>query len=268
MSTSPACPFSLDHYRVVLQAGLDAGYRFVGYDEIADVPTEHRACILRHDIDYTPEWAADMAAVEEELGIRAAYFFQVSAAPYNLREAGTVAIVRRLADAGHAVGLHFDMSWKPDAMWEELAALCAEDKDLFHRMTGVAPCEMVTIHNPHRFQDRILNQSVPGIRHSYERPFFSDSKYLSDSQGWYEGCMCGVFPRQTYARIQLLIHPYLWPRDGDADFVANIARAVRFRHRRLEDYLVEYHPRCAQDEAQFRRQARAFRLPDRATQPD
>ncbi len=169
MSTSScpevaACSFSLDHYREVLQAGLDAGYRFIGYEELANLPAGQRACILRHDIDLTPEWAIDTATVEEGLGIRSSYFFQVCAAPYNLREAEMVSIVRRIAESGHAVGLHFDMSWDPDVAWEDLGRLCLEDKDLFRRMTGVTPCEMVTIHNPHRFQDRILNQPVPGIR--------------------------------------------------------------------------------------------------------
>lgn len=251
MSTE-GCDFSVRHYEEILTTALESGYRFVGYQEIGAVPVGERACILRHDIDYMPEWAERFGKVEAALGITAAYFFQVCAKPYNLRESRNTAIVRQLANWGHVLGLHFDTSWNPDVEWKQLASLCKEDKTLFEMMTGVKPDEVVTIHNPHRFQDRILGQPIPDIRHAYEKEWFSDIKYLSDSKGWYEGCMCGIFREKRYERIQLLIHPYLWPEDGDEDFVGNLARMVRWRIDDLIRYMVKFHPVCAKNETCIR----------------
>jgi hypothetical protein len=246
------CDFSLRHYEYILKTALASGYRFVDYDLLTELPQGVRACILRHDIDYTPEWAAYFGKIEADLGIKASYFFQVCAKPYNLREQGNVEVVRKLKAWGHLLGLHFDMSWNPKVEWDELAALCAEEKRLFKAITGVEPCEVVTIHNPHRFKERVLNQAIPGLRHAYEKEWFSDIKYLSDSQGWYGGCVCKVFMEKRYDRIQLLLHPYLWPQDGDEDFVRNLARMVRWRCEDLTGYLIEHHPVGAKNEARLR----------------
>lgn len=248
------CDFGIQHYQEILNIALSAQYRFIHYDELSSLPSNEYACILRHDVDYMPGWAIGLGEVERDLGIEAAYFFQVCARPYNLRETEIRRSVHELRKLGHRIGLHFDVEWKKNIQWQELASLCEEDKRLFESIAGIRPCEIVSFHNPHRFRDNILNRQILGIRHTYEREYFSDIKYLSDSQGWREGCVCKIFGERRYRRIQLLIHPHAWPKMSAGDFVSAIAHMVKCSTEELLEYLIHFNPVCKENESRLRQE--------------
>lgn len=239
------CDFSFRHYGEILQAALDRGYRFGTYEEMESA--EGHFTVLRHDIDYTPERALRFAQEENARGIRAYYFFQVCCEIYNLRDRKVWEVVQSLHRDGHHVGLHFDLAWNTEIEWEQAAAQCAAEKQLFESLTGVKPCEIISFHNPHKFTHLILNQPVQGMMHSYEKRFFADIKYLSDSQGWYEGCMCGVYAHGKYEKIQLLTHPYIWSESPKEDFTADMAAMIHEKSQKLVDYMVKYHPVAAKN---------------------
>ena len=247
-----ACSFSVPHYQEILQEGLKQGYRFVDFKEITKIPAGKRACTVRHDLDYMPEWALRFAKIEKALGIRATYFFQVCARPYNLRETENYKTVHALAEMGHAVGLHFDLTWEENMEWEQVAENCEKDKAIFKAITGIEPCEIISFHNPHRFVDRILNQEIPGMSHTYEKTYFSTIKYISDSQGWYEGCMCNLFATQKYEKYQFLTHPYIWPEKSSGDFITDMANMLKTRSNELLEYMIKFHPVCKKNEARLR----------------
>ncbi|MDD5218431.1 MAG: hypothetical protein PHN49_05120 [Candidatus Omnitrophica bacterium] len=251
-----ACDFGIKHYREILETGLKRGYQFAGFDNLASVPRGQKACVIRHDVDYMPEWSIRFGKIENDLGIRATYFFQICAKTYNLREAPIYKTVHELVRLGHTVGLHFDATWKENMDWSEMAEACREDKKVFQAITGIEPCEMISFHNTHRFADRVLNQDIPGMRHAYEKAFFSDIKYISDSQGWYEGCMCKLFDTRKYERFQFLTHPYIWPDKSAGDFISDIARLIQYRCNELTDYFVRFHPVCKKNEARLREELR------------
>ncbi len=255
MSTNK-CDFSTAHYREILEAGLKNGYKFVSFEEIGSVPASQKACTIRHDVDYMPEWAIHFGDIEKSLGIKSTFFFQVCAKPYNLREAGNYEVVQKLAAMGHRLGLHFDLTWKKDMEWKDVAKYCEKDKRIFKVITDIEPCELISFHNPHRFVDLILNQDIQGMRHTYEKRFFSDIKYLSDSQGWYEGCMCKIFESGKYPRIQFLTHPYIWPEEDSGDFISNMARIVRYRAHELTQYMIDYNPVCRKHQERLKSEVR------------
>lgn len=257
MSTKPeekimACDFGVRHYREVLETALRNDFRFIQYEELDSLKPGQKACILRHDVDYIPEWAIRIAQIEKDLGIRATYFFEICAQPYNLREIHNYNVVHEIKRLGHTIGLHFDLSWKDDVKLEEIPDFCRQEKKIFEAITGIAPCEMISFHNPHRFVDKILNQDIPGMRHSYEKKYFSDIKYLSDSQGWYEGCMCKIFAAGKYPLIQLLTHEYIWQEPTAGDFISDIAQLVKLRTDEITRYFLTYHPVCKKNEALLR----------------
>lgn len=257
MSTNRNCHFGTDHYREILEMGLKHGYRFVSFDEIPKIPKGVRACVVRHDVDYMPEWSPRFAKIEKELGIQSAFFFQVCAKTYNLREMGNYRAMHEVKKLGHTVGLHFDWTWNPEMKWEGVAKECGRDKAVFKAIAGFEPCELVSFHNPHRYVDSILNRDIPGMRHTYEKRYFSDIKYISDSQGWYEGCMCRLFETGKYEKFQFLTHPYIWPLTSNGDFIKDMARMVLYRAQELLQYLIDYHPVCKKNEARLREEANA-----------
>lgn len=245
------CDFSIRHYREILQTALASGYQFIGFNATGPAAATGLRCVLRHDVDYMPEWTLRIGEIEHALGIRSTYFFQIAAKTYNLRESATWRAVQQLQAWGHTIGLHFDPTWNANATWDDLPALCDADKALFTAITGITPCEMISFHNTHIYADRILNTAIPGLRHAYEAPYFSDMKYLSDSQGWYEGCVCHLFKKRTYPALQLLTHADYWFEQTTGDFISDIAGLIAHRSEELRQYFVTYHPVCRANEARL-----------------
>ncbi|MBI3999017.1 MAG: hypothetical protein HY351_00230 [Candidatus Omnitrophica bacterium] len=245
------CSFDIRHYQEILATALDHNYRFIQYEELDKLSQGQKACILRHDIDYIPEWCLRLAQIEEKMGIRATYFFQICARPYNLREKENYRVVHKVKEMGHAIGLHFDLSWKEGVNWEGIPVLCEKEKRLFESVTEVKPCQTISFHNPHRFVDKILDQDIPGMRHTYEKKYFSRIKYLSDSQGWYEGCVCKIFASRTYSLIQLLTHEYIWPDISTGDFISDMARLIKLQTDQLVEYMITFHPICKKNGARL-----------------
>lgn len=244
------CSFRLEHYRVVLEAALRSGYSFVRFRDATPIPAG-RICILRHDVDYMPEWAINFAQIEAELGLRSTFFFLTSAMAYNLRAMEPYDAVHAVSSLGHDVGVHVDLGWHTPQDGSVVAARCGEEKAIFRAITGLEPVDVVSFHNPTKLGDRVLDRSIEGVQHTYEPAFYSQIKYLSDSQGWYEGCACTIFDTARYEGIQLLTHPYVWPPDS-TDFIEDMARMVKRRADKLVQYLVDHHPVCTMHEGRFR----------------
>lgn len=244
------CNFSLKHFQEILNVALDSGYRFGSYDELEN--NINLLCVLRHDIDYTPLQAIELGKIENELDIRAYYFFQISSEIYNIRDWKVYNTIQELKEMGHHVGLHLDLSWNPEIKWENIVTQCNKEKKLFKKLTDIEPCDIISFHNPHIFTELVLNKTVEGMKHTYEKRFFSEAKYLSDSQGWYEGCMHKVFEEKRYKKIQLLIHPYIWPIEHQGGFIEDMAEMIKTKRTELTDYMVKYHPVCAKHEKKLR----------------
>jgi len=251
MSTE-ACSFSLGHYQEILQAAKNSGYEFLLFDE-AQAASADRCCLLRHDIDYTPEKATEFGRIEADVGIRATYFFQVVASTYNIREQTVYKTIHELADMGHKIALHFDVTWRADARWEDLPDLCAHERKLLELLTDLDIPDIVSFHNPGTYAKKVVDKDVAGIHHAYEPRYFSAFKYLSDSQGWYEGCVCKLFESGKYPKIQLLTHPYIWSNDPRAGFVEDMAGLINMRRDQLTEYMITHHPVCAKNQDLLRK---------------
>ena len=246
------CSFSLEHYREILQTAKSNGYEFLLFDEVEEATSE-RSCLLRHDIDYTPEKATQFGKIEADLGIRCTYFFQVAAWTYNVREQKCYETIQELNEMGHQIALHFDVTWGKDAEWNELPDMCSYERNLLALLTDKDIPEIVSFHNPHTYKEKVLNKEVAGIRHTYEPRYFSKYKYLSDSQGWYEGCVCKIFRNGKYPKIQLLTHPYIWWEKPHSDFIEDMATFINMRRRQLTEYMIRTHPVCANNQDRLRK---------------
>jgi hypothetical protein len=244
------CNFSVAHYKSTLETALDSGYRFGQYDELENA--QHYICVLRHDVDYSPERANIFGKIENDLAIKAYYFFLINSEIYNIRDHRAYKVIHELKEMGHYVGLHYDLSWNPNTKWEDVPNKCYQEKKLFTALTDVEPCNIVSFHNPHIFSDLLLNKSVAGMEHTYEKRYFSDTKYLSDSQGWYEGCVCQVFSNRKYQKIQLVTHPYIWPNETQGNFINDMAEMIKRKRDYITEYMIKYHPVCTRNKDELR----------------
>ena len=119
-------------------------------------------------------------------------------------------------------------------------------------LIGVEVPDIISFHNPGEHGNKLLNKSVRGMHHTYENRYFSEIKYLSDSQGWYEGCVCKIFKNRKYPKIQLLTHPYIWWPSPQSNFIGDMAHLINLRKSQLTDYLIKHHPVCHKSSVELR----------------
>lgn len=182
------CGFDLEHYRELLAAAQEGGYRFASFDhepEAGDV-------FLRHDVDLSLEAALAMAELEADAGARATYFLMTQSVFYNLGSPAGARAMAWLRELGHGVGLH--------AVWPH-----AERDDRFD--------PVLAWHNP---EPEYMSRPVDGVVNVMQPPWFTQGLYRSDSnQHWRSGCPHEALARGELEWLQLLVHPEIWVYRGE-----------------------------------------------------
>jgi len=183
-----SCSFSIEHYRELLQAAQEGGYRWTAFGQ----EPQPGDLILRHDVDLSLEAALQMAELEAELGARATYFLMTQSVFYNLGSSEGRRALNRLRELDHGVGLH--------AVWPNL--------ELNDRFDAV-----VAWHNPN---PDYMSEPVEGAVNAMEPPYFEPEHYRSDSnQRWLHGCPHDQLRGAEFEWLQLLIHPEIWVYPGE-----------------------------------------------------
>jgi hypothetical protein len=203
-----SCGFSLEHYRELLQAAQDGGYRWTAFGQ----EPQPGDLILRHDVDLSLDAALQMAELEAELGARATYFLMTQSVFYNLGSSEGRRALNRLRELDHGVGLH--------AVWPNV--------ELDDRFDSV-----VAWHNPN---PDYMSESVEGAVNAMEPPYFEPERYRSDSnQRWRYGCPHDQLRAAEFEWLQLLIHPEIWVYPGEtmSETMNAMLDAERDRRREL-----------------------------------
>jgi hypothetical protein len=202
------CPFSLEHYRELLEAARDGGYRWSAFGR----EPEPGDLLLRHDVDLSLDAAIRMAELEAELGARATYFLMTQSVFYNLGSSEGRRALNRLRELEHGVGLH--------AVWPTL--------ELDDRFDPV-----VAWHNP---DPDYMTEPIDGAVNVMQPPFFDPAHYRSDSnQQWRHGCPHEDLRARRFEWLQLLIHPEIWVYEGEtmSETMDSMLDAERVRRRGL-----------------------------------
>lgn len=108
------------------------------YDTAAPAapPWPVEGVLLRHDVDLIPAACGRLAEQEEARGARSCWFFRVDG-HYNVLSPDARAVIERLLDAGHEIGLHYDCQAPGDL------------EDAFAVLRQVAPAAVaITGHRP------------------------------------------------------------------------------------------------------------------------
>src|SRR5438270_703082 len=97
-----SCDFSLGHYRELLRAAQQGGYRWASFDRAPEAGD----LILRHDVDLSLEAAVALAELEAEENVWSTWFMMTRSIFYNLDSAEGERTLNRLRELGHRVGHH------------------------------------------------------------------------------------------------------------------------------------------------------------------
>ena len=204
--------FNLKGYRELMMH-LKSHYAF--YQFAYSLKGESRPfIILRHDVDYCPEKALEIARIEaEELGISSTYFILHSSPHYTILDPEVIKIVRQIHELGHAIGFHYDCA--PFNLVGNPGLLLEQMIGMFESLTQIK-VSCISCHNPDvtakdYFIDkyRYLNANSP--------TFKGDMAYISDSLGIWRGDALEKLLCLSESKIQLLLHPCIWANERPFD---------------------------------------------------
>jgi hypothetical protein len=93
--------FTLDTYRELLLCLIRKNYSFQTFADFLVSP-EDRVVVLRHDVDRCPQKSLQLAALEQENGIKATYYFRIVKKSFDKE------IISKIANLGHEIGYHYE----------------------------------------------------------------------------------------------------------------------------------------------------------------
>ena len=95
--------FTINKYRELVSALKDAGYEFVTYVEYAEGLRADKLVVMRHDVDRQVDRARRLAEVENEMGVRASYYFREKFISDNSAD------IQHIESLRHEVGYHYEV---------------------------------------------------------------------------------------------------------------------------------------------------------------
>ncbi|MBO9536961.1 hypothetical protein [Herbaspirillum sp.] len=211
-------PYSLTSYHNLMQGLLNAGYSFIGYDQVTAHSPLSPQCLLRHDIDADLSAALQIAQLEAELGIKSTYFLMTRSPVYNLLSRHNHRIVEQIIGLGHAIGLHYDRGFGGNDNGRHGRLLDLE-AEFIEQLFDIA-IHSVSFHQP---DAEILAGKVstaPRIN-TYDKTALSSYTYYSDSNrslrlgtpDWKTADTRITTTQLSGQSIQLLLHPMWWVYD-------------------------------------------------------
>ena len=178
-------------------------YDFVTFN---DFSSQYKQIILRHDVDFSLDDALEMARSESTVNISSTYFFLLGSEFYNLFSAVGKSTLMSIIELGHKIGLHFDAS-----IYDESNV---PSKILYERGILQDQAETpVKIFSFHRgsFSHLGTENGYFGMDGAYDKKFFRDIGYCSDSEGRWRHHHPLMHPCVREEKsLQLLIHPIWW----------------------------------------------------------
>ena len=97
--------FSYLNYRTMIRY-IQKHLPIVSFNDARGVDT---FCVIRHDVEYSPERALMLAEVESKIGIASTYCFQLRNNCYNVLSTQNLEIIRKIKSLGHNIGDHIHM---------------------------------------------------------------------------------------------------------------------------------------------------------------
>lgn len=201
--------FTLESYRRKLRLALARGLRF----NLFNTETIQSGIYLRHDVEFSPALALELAKIENSLGIRSTYFIQLHSDFYNALEPNNFQILNIIRSLGHELALHFDSHFWGIENENELEDKLAKDFEVLNGYFGNLQ-NVFSFHNTNSFTLSCKQETYAGLINVYSDRF-TNHRYCADSTGFwrYEKLDDVIQGMATNETLQLLIHDTMWQRE-------------------------------------------------------
>jgi len=224
------CNFTLKHYEEICNIIANSQYKVCFLNNYSS--DFRNVLILRHDVDLSLEQSIKIATIENKYNIKSTFFLWLRSPFYNIFEKKYTDIICEIISLGHQIGLHFDESSYKIENEIDLNNYVDKEVNIINDFLNL-DIHAVSMHRPSKW---LLNNDVKLDKfiNTYERRFFEDFKYLSDSRRqWREGCICNKIDVNRYNKLHILIHPFWWI-DRDISFNKRMFSYIRGKANKLE----------------------------------
>jgi hypothetical protein len=221
--------FNLDTYRKMLDIAMEH-WPFVSYREIE---TKERFIVWRHDCDMSLNRALSIAEIDKTAGAKSTFFIYPRSEYYNVLESSQTKLLLEIANLGHEIGVHVDLSCHGEVETDaELISSIENDARIVEDILQ-NEIKVFSFHNPNTMTSQFRRPTYGRFINCYSQWIFDNIEYCSDSNGyWRHRPIPELLENRELQRIQVLTHPEWWieqdvpPRD-------RVLRAVYGRAVRL-----------------------------------
>ncbi len=230
--------FTLDMYKILIERLKKAGYSFQRLEDYAQAPLE-RVVILRHDIDIWNQKALVFAKPENELDVKASYYFRY------LKNGFDPDVIKEVVSLGHEVGYHYEDLTANDG---DMKKAISSFEEKLNELQEYYPVQTICMHgrsgSPYDNRDlwkEFNNRDFGVIAEPYLDLDFDKVLYLSDTGRRWNGSDVAVRDRvkskfdfsftstfdildhidELPDQIMFTIHPELWSRNVMERFCIN-----------------------------------------------
>lgn len=193
-----------------------------------------RCVILRHDVDFSLEAALRFAKLEYKNGVQSTYFILLSTSFYNIFDKNSNKIIHDINSMGHDIGLHFDESRYPIENSEHLKYYVKKEISIISNGLDMET-RSVSMHRPSKW---VLESDVrfDKVINAYNKEFFNDFKYLSDSRMFWREDVHQVIKSNSHVRLHILTHP-IWYGNEEGNMPDKLRKFIRVQKDKTYDNL-------------------------------
>lgn len=195
--------FTYEAYKNMILNLVKSNYEISDYK---DYQKKNKSVTLRHDVDFSLEKALEMAKLENKLNVSATYFVLLSTDFYNPASKKSTEIIKEIIKLGGKIGLHFDEQKYQVETKEDLIKYVKYETEILSKIID-EKIDVVSMHRPSKkFLE--MNLEIPEMINSYQKEFFEDFKYVSDSRmNWRENIE-EIIESNNFNKLHILTHPF------------------------------------------------------------
>ena len=216
--------FSHKEYISILE-NIKNNYNVLDYTDINE-DTESFA-IVRHDIEFSPYRALNLAKIDHDLGIKSSFFIQLRNNCYNALSTENLDIVNHILSLGHSVGAHINTSSLFTYDEKYISKFITQDILTLEKYTG-AKIDRFSFHRPTKNQ--LKNPvRIPNIINAYDNLYFHyfEEKtpinlkvlYLADSNHQWKWGKPTLDNFARHKKLHINFHPFSWTKNGYTNLV-------------------------------------------------
>ncbi len=127
--------FTMTLYKQLLHSLIELEHSFKTLEAYIQSPLE-KIVIIRHDVDLIPQNALEMAKIENELGIRASYYFRIVSDVFDKE------IIKKIAEMGHEIGYHYEVLSKTKGNLSKGIELFKNELNEFRKIVDIKTISM------------------------------------------------------------------------------------------------------------------------------